>query len=189
MSKAGITGVMTVVMLLSACGKTEKAQQAANSNAPKTAEQVATAMGKVTLQPGEWEIRQQVVDMHVSGAPKGMPVDAMRSAMGKVNVVKHCVTPEQAAKPNADFLAAQKDMKCTYSGFDMSAGIIHGAVTCPNGQGGTMTAKMQGVYHPTDYALTMDMTMAGVSPGMTMKMKMKTDGKRVGECAPTERVK
>ncbi|MEO8723299.1 MAG: DUF3617 domain-containing protein [Sphingobium sp.] len=189
MMKAGAIGALAAVVMLAGCGKKDAAEQAANSNAPKSAEEVASAIGKVTLQPGEWEIRQQVVDVQFTGAPKGMPVEAMRSAMGKLNVLKHCVTPEQAAKPNADFLAAQKDTKCKYSGFDMGAGTIHGTVNCPNGQGGTMTATMQGVYHPTDYAMTMDMTMAGMSPGMTMTMKMKTDGKRVGECAPAERVK
>lgn len=180
---------VAVALALSGCGEKEEASTPVANNNPQSSEQVASAMGKVTIKPGEWEITQQVVDLQVTGAPKEMPVEAMRSAMSKVNVIKHCITPEQAAKPNADFLAAQKDSKCTYSGFNMDGGVINGSVTCPGGQGGKMTATMQGIYQPTSYALTMDMNMAGMSPGMNMVMKMKTNGKRIGECTAEQKEK
>lgn len=159
---------------------------AAGANTSQSVEQVAAEMKKISLQPGEWETSFEILDVKMEGGPQGMPermVDAMKA---KRPPIKTCITPEQAAKPDADFLTAQKDSKCSYSGFHMAGGAIEGTVTCPSGQGGESKVAMQGIYTPTTYTVTMEMDAAGMnSPSggaMTMHMKAKTTGKRVGEC-------
>lgn len=173
------------LLALSACGKSDDGA-GAGSGAKQSAEQVASEMKKVSLQPGEWETTVEIVDVQMEGAPKGMPAGAMDAMKGRKTVTKNCVTPEQAANPNADFLTAQKDSKCTYSGFEMSGGMIKGAVSCPGGEGGTAEVAMKGIYTPTSYTMTMEMDSAGMggasAPGMKMHMKMKSSGKRIGEC-------
>jgi Protein of unknown function (DUF3617) len=170
---------LLLLSMLGGCGQSPDTPLAVTN---QSAEKVADAMSKVRLEPGEWEATQEVVDIQITGAPKGMPADAMKSAIGRKTTVKHCVTPEQAAKPSADFLAAQKDSKCTYSNFAMEGGTIHGSVTCPGGQGGKMIASMLGTYASDHYDMAMTMNMDGMQPGMAMAMKMKTSGKRIGEC-------
>lgn len=186
MNKAGLIGAgMLALAALSGCDKSK--DQGGEASANMSAAQVAGEMKKISLQPGEWEMVQEITDVTIEGAPKEMPADMMRSMIGRKTTIKDCVTPEEAANPSADFLAAQKDSKCTYSGFEMAGGVIKGSVSCPAGEGGAMTASMQGIYQPTSYAMTMESKMAGMAGPqgpMSMHMKMKTTGKRIGECKP-----
>lgn len=169
-----------LLLALSACGKK------ADGDKPITAEQVAKTIDSVKLRPGEWEATQQIVDAKMTGLPKDAPADAMAGMIGKVNVIRHCITPEQAANPSADFLAAQKDAKCTYTNMDMSGGAIKAEMSCavPGQPNAKMSMAMTGTYGPASYAMDMSMTSAGMPNGMGMTMKMKTAAKRVGDCPP-----
>lgn len=173
------------LLALSACGKSD--DKAASGN--QSAQEVASELKKVSLEPGEWETTQEIVDVSMEGAPKDMPSGMIDAMKGQKNVVKTCITPEQAEKPDADFLTAQKDNKCTYSGFEMSGGTVKGSITCPAEGGGTMNASIEGIYTANSYATNMEMVAAGLGGmpgaapgGMSMHMKMKVTGKRIGEC-------
>ncbi|GLT01510.1 hypothetical protein GCM10007897_29040 [Sphingobium jiangsuense] len=171
----------SAVLMLAACGK--EPETARN----QSAEEVASEMKKITLLPGEWETTQEVVDVKLEGAPEGMPAGAMDAMKGRKTTVKTCITPEQAANPSADFLTAQKDSNCTYSGFEMAGGAIKGAVSClsPDGKGKADIA-IDGSYGADSYQMTMEMQAAGMggpqTSAMTMHLKMRTSGKRIGEC-------
>jgi hypothetical protein len=169
-----------MLLALSACGKN------ADSGQPITAEQVAKTIDSVKLQPGEWEAKQQIIDAKMTGLPPGAPADAMASMIGKVNTIRHCITPEQAANPSADFLAAQKDSKCTYANMDMTGGTIKADMSCavPGQPKAKMTMTMSGTYGPDNYAMDMSMTSTGTPNGMGMAIKMKSAAKRVGDCPP-----
>ncbi|MDX3910268.1 MAG: DUF3617 domain-containing protein [Sphingobium sp.] len=151
---------------------------------PMTAEQVADKMDSVKLEPGQWEATQEIVDVQMTGLPEGSPAGAMKQMIGQKNTVKHCITPEQAAKPGADFLAAQKDAKCTYADMDMNNGTINGAMTCsaPGNPKAVMKMTLQGTYQPASYAVAMEMQSEGMQQGMGMTMKIKSQGKRIGDC-------
>ncbi|MCB2014261.1 MAG: DUF3617 domain-containing protein [Sphingobium sp.] len=168
---------------LSACGKSD--DQSASGDA-QGMEEVASEMKKIALQPGEWETTSEIVDIQMEGAPQGMPAGALDAMKGRKTTVKKCVTPEEAANPDADFLTAQKDSQCTYSGFEMANGAIKGNVSCPGENGSTADVAMEGIYTSDSYTMTMDMDAAGMGggtpAGMKMRMKMKISGKRVGEC-------
>lgn len=176
--KAGLL-VCGAALLLSGCGKNDKA-----ASGPMTAEQVASKMNEVKLEPGEWEATQEIVDVQMTGLPKDAPASAMQQMVGQKNTVKHCITPEQAAKPGADFLAAQKDAKCTYANMDMTGGTINGAMTCsaPGNPKAVMKMTLKGTYQPASYAMAMEMQSEGMQQGMGMTMKIKSQGKRIGDC-------
>lgn len=178
------------LLALSACGKGEdKAASGTPSGEKQSVEEVASDMKKVALSPGQWETTSEIVDVQMEGAPKGMPPGALDRMKGRKTTFKNCITPEQAANPSADFLTAQKDSKCTYSGFQMTGGTVQGAISCPAGPGGAMKATMKGVYGAESYDIAMEMNTAGgggaTAPGMSMHMKMRTSGKRIGECPAT----
>lgn len=174
----------SALFALGACGKSE--DKADSGGETQSAQEIAAQVKKVSLQPGEWETTSEIIDARMENAPEGMPAGMMNSMKGRKTTVRNCITPEQAENPGADFLAAQKDGRCTYSGFEMSGGTIRGTVTCAGDGSGTATMKMEGVYTPTSYTTTVDMQSAGMAGAqakdMTMHMTTKVSGKRIGEC-------
>lgn len=175
----------SALFALGACGKSEDKAESGGGEA-QSAQEIAAQVKKVSLQPGEWETTSEIVDARMDNAPEGMPAGMMDSMKGRKTTIRNCVTPEQAENPGADFLAAQKDGRCTYSGFEMAGGAIKGTVTCTSQEGGSATMKMEGVYSPTSYTTTVDMVSAGMGGAqardMTMHMITKVSGKRIGEC-------
>ena len=137
------------------------------------------------IEPGQWEATNEIVSV---SAP-GVPAEAMASLKGMVgqkSTVSNCITPAQAAKPSANFLAAQQNNNCTYQGWNMEDGKMTGTMTCETaGMPGKVVMKMAGDYGPTAYNLDMNMNTTGLPGGMTMTIKAKTTGRRVGECSAT----
>jgi hypothetical protein len=168
---------------------------AADGGAPATAdgetmsmEDMAKSAQSMGLKPGTWKVRVEVADIQMKGMPGGQEqaiADAMKKRMGSQEIMS-CITPEQAAKPSADILAAQKQANCTYANSAIAGGRIHAEMTCKpqGGAAGTMTAVMDGSYAPDRYSMTMDMDTAGEN-GMGMTMKSSTTGQWVGPtCKP-----
>jgi len=182
MKAAFLLSAATALLTLSACGKTP------GKSGEVSAEDVAAKMNNVKLLPGEWEATQQITDVKMTGIPQGAP-DAAKAMVGHISTYKHCITPEQAAKPSADFLAAQKDAKCSYSKMEFAGGAISAAMTCqmPQQPGATMKMAMNGTYMPDHYAISMDVDSSGMANGVGMVMKMKSTGKRIGDCPAGEK--
>ncbi len=144
-----------------------------------TAEQVAEELKEMKIEPGQWEATNEIVSV---SAP-GVPGDTLKSLVGQKTTVSNCITPEQAAKPSANFLAAQANNKCTYQDWEMDGGRMTGRMSCEGGQmPGKVLMTMAGNYAPTAYDLDMDMQTSGLPGGMTMTIKAKTSGRRVGQC-------
>lgn len=150
-----------------------------------TAEEVAEELSGMKIEPGQWQATNEIVSVT---AP-GVPAEAMASLKGMVgqkSMVSNCITPAQAAKPSANFLAAQQNNNCTYQDWKMDDGKMTGTMTCETaGMPGKVVMKMSGDYGPTAYNLDMDMNTTGLPGGMTMTIKAKTTGRRVGECSAT----
>lgn len=159
------------LIALTGCGdSTPKAGE--ETPAAKVAEQVAA----VKIDPGMWETSHEIVSVEAPGVPPG----ALKQMIGKQTSVRNCVTPEQAANPQAD-VVAQKQNGCTYRDFSMAGGRISGTMSCAAGPAGTVESAISGTYGPRAYE--MDMEMKTDAAGMTMTIKARTSGKRVGECA------
>ena len=144
-----------------------------------TAEEVAEQLSQMKIQPGQWEATNEIISV---SAP-GVPPEALEQMIGQTSTVSNCITPEQAAQPNANFLAVQKTSDCTYQDWSMDDGRMSGTMTCTGGQlPGTMTMKMDGTYSDEAYDMTMDMETAGLPGGITMTVQARTTGERVGDC-------
>jgi hypothetical protein len=132
------------------------------------------------MEPGQWEATNEIVS---ANAP-GLPAEALKQMVGQKSTVSNCVTPEEAAKPSANFLTAQKNMDCTYQDFSMDGGKMTGTMSCTGGQmPGRMVMKMAGDYSPRAYDMNMDMEAGGLPGGMKMTIKARTIGRRIGDCA------
>lgn len=130
------------------------------------------------LQPGEWEMKMEVVSVSAEGLPPGL-ADNMKKNASTTN--KTCMTPEEAKGPKGDIFAGDKSGSCKSEGFKWEGGRIQGKTTCP-GQGGTgqTVMTMDGKYSPQ----SIDMTMKSETDlmGKPMTMEMRVSGRRVGEC-------
>jgi hypothetical protein len=130
------------------------------------------------LQPGEWEMKTEVVNVKVEGLPAGVG-DSMKARAGGTS--RTCITPEEAKGPSADVFARNNPENCKSEGFSWAGGRIQGKTTCtgPGGQGKTVMT-MDGRYG----AQSIDMTMKSDTEmmGKAMAMEMRVTGRRVGEC-------
>lgn len=159
-----------LLCLTSACQKPEQEKSV-------SAEEVAKQLASVKVDPGQWDTSTQIVS-----ATGPLPKEALAQMIGQRTNVSHCITPEEAARPSANFLAAQQGSDCTYQNFQMTGGRIVGKMSCTGGQmPGQVDTEMSGTYGPQAYDLVMDMTTPAI-PGTTMKIKARTQGRRVGEC-------
>ncbi len=157
-------------------------QESGGGGGNMSAEQVAEELKEMKIEPGQWEATNEIVQVN---AP-GVPGDTLKSLVGQKTTVSNCITPEQAAKPSANFLAAQQNNNCTYQDWQMNGGRMTGKMTCEGGQmPGKVLMTMSGNYGSTAYDLDMDMQTSGLPGGMTMNIKAKTSGRRVGECTAT----
>ncbi|MDQ3139174.1 MAG: DUF3617 domain-containing protein [Pseudomonadota bacterium] len=159
---------------LCACGQGKE-------GAEMSAEDVAKELAAVQIDPGEWQATTQILS-----ATGPLPKAALDQMVGQRSSVNNCITPTQAARPSANFLAAQQGSDCTYRDFQMRGGKLAGTMTCSGGQiPGDMVTRMEGDYGRQSYDMVMDMETAGLPGGASLKIKARTQGRRVGECAAT----
>ncbi|MEO7177423.1 MAG: DUF3617 domain-containing protein [Allosphingosinicella sp.] len=190
-----LTGMAAVgaVWALSACGSSEggKAGEGGNGSAAATesgggsASASATGSGGgsasasgVSLQPGEWEMKTEVVNVNVEGLPEGV-ANGMKAQAGGTS--RTCMSPEDAKGPKADVFAKNNPANCKSEGYSWSGGRIQGKTICTaEGGAGTTVMTMDGRYSPQ----SIDMTMKTETDimGKAMKMEMRIAGRRIGEC-------
>ena len=136
----------------------------------------------VTLQPGEWEMKMEVVNVAAEGLPAGM-VEGMKKSAGKTT--RTCMTPEEAKGPKDDLFAGDKSGNCKSEGFSWSGGRIKGKIICGDQSGaGKTVMTMDGSYQPQRIDLTMK-SETDVA-GKPMTMEMRVSGRRIGECTPEQ---
>lgn len=148
-------------------------------NQEMTVNEVAKQMSAVRIEAGLWETTTEVT----SASAPGMPPEALKQMTGRQTTGSNCVTPEQAARPDANFLTAQENNACRYQGFSMENGRIQGTMTCgAEGAPGEMRMTMDGEYGARSYDMRMEMVTSGMPGGQSMTMEARTTGRRVGEC-------
>lgn len=164
------------VLVLAACGKSGGGNE---STAAAGGGGSASAAG-VNLQPGEWEMKTEVVNVSAEGLPAGI-TDGMKAQAS--STTKTCMTPEEAKGPKGDIFAG-KGSNCKSEGFSWSGGRIKGKTTC-TGQGGAgkTVMEMDGQYSPQSIDMTMKSETDLGMQGKAMKMEMRVTGRRVGECS------
>ena len=165
--------VWTALLMLAACKDEPPAPPSMSE------EEVAAQLAKVKVEPGQWEATTEIVS-----AKGDLPQQALKQMTGKRTSTSNCITPEQASRPSANFLAAQQNSDCTYQDFRMQGGKLSGRMTCSGGQMvGDMVTIMNGDYGPQSYDMTMQMETPGLPGGDKILITARTKGKRIGECS------
>jgi hypothetical protein len=132
----------------------------------------------LTMQPGQWEMTTTVTRMNMPGMPAGM------NATPPPNTTRDCLTPEEVARANADFVRESAGEGCTSQNSSMSGGRIQANIQCDRPEGQTRMT-MNGTYTAT----TLDMTQqvrTTIAGGQTVEMDARMTGRRIGECPAGE---
>jgi hypothetical protein len=160
------------VLALAACGKS------GGGNESSAAAGGGGSASGVSLQPGEWEMKTEVVNVTAEGLPPGI-ADGMKAQAASTS--KTCMTPEEAKGPKGDMFAGSNPANCKSEGFSWAGGKIQGKTVCTGtGGAGKTEMTMAGTYS----GQSIDMTMKSKTDlgGKAMTMEMRVSGRRVGEC-------
>jgi hypothetical protein len=168
--------IAIATVLAAACGSPDKAGNgAANAGAGESA---ATGGTAIALTPGEWETTVDVTGLNIVGGPQ-LP-GGMSPPLPPPTTIRSCLTAEQAARPNANFLTGSGERGgCNYEDFSMAGGRIQGTVTCSSG-GTTMRTTMNGRFGADSYETESQSRIT--TNGMTMETAGRTRSRRVGDC-------
>jgi hypothetical protein len=144
-----------------------------------TAEEVAAELAKIQIEPGRWETSREIVRVE---AP-GMPQEIVAGLRGRTDTAEQCITPDQAERPSANFLAGQQGSECSYRDFSMEGARLRGTAICSGGElQGTRTVTMDGVYRPDSYDVRVQVVATEIADGASMTMEARQTGQRSGEC-------
>ena len=124
------------------------------------------------VQPGRWEIAITINSVEMKGVPPGIA----KMMIGKTTRVRHCITPEAAARGPQDLL--KSDKSCVFTRYSMVGGRLDSAMSCRQG-GGTMTAVSTGTFTPTGFTATGRSVSSGE---MATTMTSTSVGRRIGDC-------
>lgn len=175
--------LLACALPLAACDSSPTVE-AKNASVAEVAEKVQDAGGTDQfLRAGKWLTKATIEELSAPGMPPGIAKN-MQAMMGKEPGTESCMTEADARKPKTDFFSGNKN--CRYDHFKMGDGKIDAKMRCSAG-GGTQVMTMAGDYSPDEYhmAMTTEMDRGAGAPagGMgSMTMKMRVEGKRVGEC-------
>jgi len=146
-----------------------------------TVEEVAAELRGVRVEPGLWEVKSAILDARGPNLPR----EAQARLKSHRRNVRNCVTPEQAARPEANFLARREGGNCSYRDFSMRGGRMRGQMRCTGGGlPGAMTTFMDGQYGPRGYDVRMRMVSTGMPAGADMIIDTHIIGRRIGDCPP-----
>ncbi|MBX3561122.1 MAG: DUF3617 family protein [Sphingomonas sp.] len=158
-----------LLALLAGCGVQQRGEMTAN--------EVAAELKGLAIAPGLWDVASEVVAVR---APN-LPIEARDRMIGPRRQHRTCLSPEEAARPSARFLAGRGDNGCVYADFAMGNGRMTGTMRCAEPEGGETLARMTGDYRLDSYRL--DMTIETPLPdGATMEIETRTLGQRIGGC-------
>lgn len=172
---------LIAALMLGAC------QQSSIDEKNASVEDVAKAVAgsdAAKFAPGRWETRVRVLGIDAPGLPPEAAA-GVQQAVAKTQVIATCLTPAQAANPEANFF--NRDVKnCRYDRFKMGDGKIDAALTCTApGGAGSSSVQMSGTYAPTRYGMTMT-TSANSGPAGAMTIRMAMDANHAGACRGDE---
>ena len=162
------------VLVLGACDNGPKID-AKNATPEEVQKQVAQT--DVRPRPGRWqqELKIDAIDM------PNMPAEA-KADMAKLTATTHtgytCLTPEQAAKPDASFFQKAAS-NCKYDHFTMGGGRIDAKMTCTQGPQ-QQVSTMKGTYGPDSYDMQIETNTQMMGQPMSSRLSLKMN--RVGEC-------
>ena len=181
---AFILGV--AALTLSACSSgQEPGVEARNASVEEVADEVRRAGdGARFIRPGKWVSTVTFEDMVAPGMPP-QAAEQMRRMMGEGRQYESCLTEEQTQRPSEEFFAGANN-QCRYEHFTMRDGRIDARMRCAQGNI-AQVMQMEGSYSPESYEMRMTTSLEGApEPASGMRMRMRVQAQRAGECDGTE---
>ncbi|WP_340589448.1 DUF3617 domain-containing protein [Erythrobacter alti] len=174
--------IATSALALAACGDSET-----TVDDPSDPEQLAAASENLpTPQPGEYRTTGTLVEFDLPGAP-AEEVEMMRGfmEMGAAQTQTMCITEEQAEKGFDDFLSAMQDLPddCAFSEFTVSGDMLDATMSCDDNSGSSGTVHFAGTVTETSQDMTVSMDMNDATQGRAMRMVIRNQTERVGDCS------
>lgn len=167
------TPAIALLLVLAACG--ERAPER-----PLTEEQVKAQVAQLRFEPGEWETRTQVTNISVP--VPGVTADDLAAGRG-AQVRRACLSAEQAANPDAGFLAGNAQGGCQAERLDMAGGRIDGRFRCnPPNLPGTAIAEVTGSYTRTAFRTDVK-SKVDLNGLPDIGLDLVVSSRRVGDCA------
>ena len=178
LTAAAVLAISTLV----GCDKADKG--------PKSMEQAKAEAAKLERpKPGLYKQSRTITKFEIPGTPPEAAA-RMQAAMGKVQDVNFCMTPEMANQGFRDVAdKVGKGRDCKYDRFDVSGGRIDALLHCENAAQGKGTISMTGTVgeEGSDITVAVDQ-QGGHAPMANVKMAMHVVSQRIGECTGTEKV-
>lgn len=169
------------LVALAGCGEEKKE--------PVTADEVIAESGELeTPRPGQYRTTVEIVDVSIPGLPAAQ-AEQMKSMMGNMSAQAsaYCLTEQEARKGFEDSIRKMTEgsggMKCEFEDFAVDGGKIAAALACQGPQGMSADIALDGTASAEASAMRMKMTQkTAMIPGGEMRMEMKMDSRRVGDC-------
>jgi len=105
----------------------------------------------------------------------------VQSRMGQAIKVTHCLTEEEASKPDADFFGGMQGGNCEYKRFDRDGNRLSMEMSCKTDKSGTANMVMEGSFAPEGFAMDVQQEVTG-GPMGSMRIKGKVESRRIGDC-------
>lgn len=163
-------------LLVVGCGGADGAGDGTPGNVVN-AQAVAADLARVEVRPGLWEVSSEIL----SAAQPGLAAEFTDRMKGPRGSVRHCITPEEAARPDANFLAGRRSGQCSYTDFSIREGRISGAMSCRDPRGVETKARMSGTHGAERFDMRMEMETPGIGGGM-LAVVVRQSGRRIGDC-------
>ncbi|QPC98007.1 DUF3617 domain-containing protein [Qipengyuania soli] len=166
--------------LVAACGSPEADADGDGKITMKEAAEKSKDL--VKPEPGQYRATVEMVNVEVPGAPK--EIQEMMKKMISVGPQTHeyCLTKEEAAKGFEEMARqSNKNEDCSFEKFETDGGTIDAVMNCSRPEHGMARMTMQGTGTTTSSSMTMTMD-AQTPDGKTMKMTMKSNQERIGDC-------
>lgn len=176
---------LSAVALLSACAD---GNADSDGDGKISDEEAAVEAQKANLKAGLWERTAEMTDVkitHPADATDEEKAEADKFADGITNkpqVVKACLTEENAKKPEPSFFAPGPMGSCEYKDFSLSGGTLKMEMTCQDPTTpGPVAIAINGEYASDSYTGTYTIDIDGGDEG-AVKMTGKSTMKNVGAC-------
>ena len=174
---------VAALLPLAACNR-EPDVDLKNASVEEVANEVrASGAAQDFIRPGKWQTKVVVEDVDIPGMPAATKAQMKDMFAQRQNVtVDHCVTPEEAKKPDGSLFNGKDNGNCRYEHFTMSGGKIDAVMRCTGEGQGRMTMKMTGTYTPESSSTRSEMQIASGGNQGSMTIKARSETRRVGAC-------
>ena len=173
--------LISLAVPLAAC-ESEPDVDVRNASVEEVANEVADASKgeEFFVRPGKWQSSMTFEEFSAPNMPPQV-AEQMKQSMTGGQSFENCLAPGDARRPSEDFFTGA-DKSCRYDHFRMGGGKIDAKMRCSQGDT-SQEMEMAGTYSPESYTMRMTTTMKGMpGPAGEMRMRMRVDAKRVGEC-------